>query len=173
MATIIKEGESPINKDNLIAFGKVTGLVSGGIIGAHIAVKMLGKTKPELANSPAVNGAIAAGGIIGAMKMKNPALKLLFLGAGVYGSIKLANSLVKEVSTPGNSGAAGLSGLIPENLKARIRDFLPSLGSLDADPLMYGADEDVNGINLDDVVSGDGFTPYTDVSNGIGSLNLL
>lgn len=148
--------KSGFTMDNLKAWGLASAAAVSGMIVSHVAMKAIKKQDSIL-----VNGGILAAGIGGAMYFKNPWVKLMFLGAAGYGLIRVANIAVKEISAPGDSGAAGLSGLIPETLKSKIRSFLPTLGSTET---LLGED-DLHGMpNLDDV-AGTEDVGYVDVTN--------
>lgn len=158
--------KSGFTMDNFKAWGLASAAAVGGMVVSHVAIKAIKKQDSLL-----VNGGILAAGIGGAMYFKNPWIKLLFLGAAGYGLIRVANIAVKEVTAPGDTGAGGLSGFIPETLKSKIRNFIPSLGS--TENLLMG-DEDLNGMpNLDDVAGVEDIG-YVDVTNepAIGSTML-
>lgn len=120
-----------------IAGVKDLGMVASGMIAAHAIVTM---TKKDTA---IVNGGIAVLGLGVAMKAKNPLVKMLALGASAYGSIKLLNSVTKEVAAPNTT--EGLNGLLPESAKAMIRKFIPTLSGVE------GAEENVSGNDDDDI----------------------
>lgn len=166
MITILSKesiDKSGFTMDNLKAWGLASATAVSGMIVSHIAMKAIKKQDSLL-----VNGGLLAAGIGGAMYFKNPWLKLLFLGAAGYGLIRVANIAVKEVTAPGDTGAGGLSGFIPETIKSKIRNFLPSLGSTET---MLMGDDDLHGMpNLDDV-AGIEDIGYVDVTNqnAIGS----
>ncbi|MBS1635227.1 MAG: hypothetical protein JST26_04835 [Bacteroidetes bacterium] len=168
MLTLISKeaiDKSGFSVDNLKSWGLASVTTVGGMIAAHVALKAIKKQDSLLVNV----GAFGAG-VAGAMFIKNPWVKLLSLGVAGYSLLRLGNIAVKEVAAPGDTGAAGLSGLIPENLKSKIRNFLPSLGS--AETLL--GEDDLNGMpNLDDV-AGTEDIGYTDVTNlnSIGSTML-
>lgn len=123
---------------------KNLGGLAGGMIAAHALLTMTKK------NSAMVNGGVAIVGLGVAMKVKNPTLKMLALGASAYGAIKLLNNVTKEVAAPGT--VEGLNGILPESAKAMIRKFIPTLGEVDE--LLAGhstTDIDLDGLSLDDV----------------------
>lgn len=172
MTTIISKeavASTDLSFDNIKSYAASTGTIVGGMVVAHIALKAIKKQDSLL-----VNGGLVLGGFVGAMKLQNPFLKLLCLGAAGYGTIKVLNIAVKEVAAPGDSGAAGLSGLIPEGIKAKIRGFIPSLGETN----LLGIDDmDMSGIpSMDDEMPTNGVedTTAVDVTNmqGIGSTML-
>lgn len=159
MTSIISKeaiSKSDFSLSNLQSWSLATATAVGGMIVSHVALKAMKKQ-----NSLMVTGGIMVGGILGAMKLQNPWLKVLSLGVAGYGMLRAANIAVKEVTEPGDSGAAGLSGFIPENIKSKIRGFLPSLGSTDETLL---GDEDLQGMpNLDDI-AGTEDVGYVDVT---------
>lgn len=126
-----------------IAGVKDLGMVASGMIAAHAIVTMTKK------DNAMVNGGIAVLGLGVAMKAKNPLVKMLALGASAYGSIKLLNSVTKEVATPNTT--EGLNGLLPESAKAMIRKFIPTLSGVEgAEENVSGNDDEMGDVNLDD-----------------------
>jgi hypothetical protein len=143
MTTIINEKQSSgLSFDNIKTYGASTGTVVAGMVVAHVALKAIKKQDSLL-----INGGLVVGGLVGAMQLQNPWLKLLCLGAAGYGTIKCLNIATKEITAPGDTGAAGLSGLLPESIKAKIRGFIPTLGEV----TLLG-DDDLQGMpSLDDM----------------------
>lgn len=128
---------------------KDLGGLATGMITAHALVTLLKK------DTVIVNAGIALVGLGVGMKVNNPLVKMIGLGAAAYGTIKLVNSLTKEVAAP---GTAGLNGILPENVKSAIRKFLPTLSGMDEfagshndSDDMRGTDEVINNLSLDDV----------------------
>lgn len=157
--------KSDFNAENAKAYGAATGLIVGGFVTAHVATKLIKKTDSIL-----VNGGAALASFAVLMKAKNPYIKLAMLGVCTYSSLRCLNIGIAEVAAPGDSGAAGLSGFIPETIKSKLREYIPTLGgSDDAKNLLgLGNPDDELGFNLDDVSDMGGPTEdvdYVDVSN--------
>lgn len=125
-----------------IAGVKDLGMVASGMIAAHALVTVTKK------DTVLVNGGIAIVGLGVAMKAKNPLVKMLALGASAYGSIKLLNSVTKEVAAPNTT--EGLNGLLPESAKAMIRKFIPTLKGIEGAEENVAGDEDMGDVNLDE-----------------------
>lgn len=162
--------KSDLNVENAKAYAATGGVLMAGFISAHVATKLIKQT-----DSIMVNGGVAITSLALAMKLKNPYAKIALLGVFAYSGLRCINIGIAEVSAPGDSGAAGLSGFIPETIKEKLREYIPSLGgSADVQSLLGlgNADE----YNLDDV-SDMGATEdidYVDMSEqqeiGVGSL---
>lgn len=125
-----------------IAGVKDLGMVASGMIAAHAIVTMTKK------DNAMVNGGIAVLGLGVAMKAKNPLVKMLALGASAYGSIKLLNSVTKEVAAPNTT--EGLNGFLPESAKAMIRKFIPTLSGVEGTEEAISGNDDMEGLSLDD-----------------------
>lgn len=112
-----------------------TGLAIAGLVGGHALSKV------HKQNTPIVNGATCAVGIVGQAFAKPGWLKALLLGLGVYGGVKLANNLsTVAVET------AGLSGL-PDNVKNTIKNIFPTLGEVAGDDEVLNAiEEEIMGL---------------------------
>lgn len=133
METILSkdvQGTKEFDLSKLGVMAASEGTIIGGFIVAHVALKALKKSDDLL-----INGAVAVGGLVGAMLIPNPWLKLVCLGASAYSAIKCLNIGVKAATEPGTAGL----GFIPDNVKAKIRIFLPTLGDAG------------NGIGADDI----------------------
>ncbi|MBX3165585.1 MAG: hypothetical protein KF900_14005 [Bacteroidetes bacterium] len=187
MKQLINKENSGLNTQNAIAYGASFGTMLGGTVAAHIALK-LAKQDKKLA----VNGALALAGLAGAMTLKHPLAKFACLGAASYGALKTLNLAVAEVVAPasaaeGQQGVlAGIGALLPENLKAKVREFLPNIGDIGIGyvaPNLLGEDELLNGalaeLGLDDtkeeILNGIGTeTEFEEVSGvgRVGKLNL-
>lgn len=155
--------KSGFSMENLEAWGLAAVTTVGGMIASHVALKAIKKQ-----DSIIFTGGITIAGVAGAMMLKPRWLKLLSLGVAGYGLLRTANVIVKEATAPGDTGASGLSGLIPESIKLKIRSFLPNLGSTET---LLGED-DLHGMpNLDDVAGIEDIS-YVDVSGqkSIGSM---
>lgn len=149
--------------------GSLAGGVALGIIASHAALNILKKQ-----DSAVVNGVLAAGGLYGAMKVKNPLLKAICAGAAAYGAIKLVNKATAAVATPG--ATEGLAGMLPEGVKDALRKYIPTFAGIDevaglGNPGTNGADDEFNGLSLDD----QGMEGVEDLSNvedfsGVGNL---
>jgi hypothetical protein len=161
--------KSKFDVENAKAYGEVVGLAFAGFIAAHVTAKVVKKTDSLL-----VNGSILAGGFVGAMCLKNPMLKIACIGAAMYGGTRCLAIGVQEVVAPG--ATAGLAGFIPESVKAKLREFIPTLGSMD-DLLGLGNADDEMGAawNLDDAVGNTEDINYTEISSkqGVGSTATL
>lgn len=129
-------------KDEALSSVKDLGGLAGGMIAAHAIVTMTKK------DTPIVNGGIAIVGLVAAMKVKSPLVKMIALGASAYGSIKLLNNLTKEVTN--SESTAGLSGILPESAKAMIRKFMPTLSGMDELAGELSASDELDGLILDD-----------------------
>ncbi len=137
------------------------GAITGGMIAANV-LKVVTKKDSLL-----MNGGIAVAGFAAAALIKQPALKMFFIGASVFGTLRSLSIGVQAVTEPGTEGIAGL---IPENLKEKIRKFIPQLSGADIENLT--GDE----MNLDDVGTID--VPYEEVMdtpsvNGFGDIDKL
>lgn len=168
MTSIIsKEAAAPgFTLEKMEAWGLAAVTTVGGMIAAHVALRAMKKQDNLI-----FTGSAAVAGLAGAIMLKPGWAKLLSLGFAGYGLLRSANVIVQEAAAPGNSGAAGLSGFIPEGIKAKIRSFLPNLGGLGniGDTLL--GDDDLSGMpNLDDVAGVEDIG-YVDVSEqqGIGN----
>lgn len=115
---------------------KDLGLVTLGMIGAHA---IIATTKKD---TLMVNGGIALAGLGVAIKVKNPLIKMLGIGASAYGVIKVLGNVTKEVASPATT--EGLNGILPESAKAMLRKFIPTLSGMDD---MQGADDYMNGMD--------------------------
>lgn len=168
MSTIVSQNtidKSDLNMENAKAYGASGGLIVAGFISAHVATKLIKKT-----DSIIVNGGVAAASLVVAMKVKNPYAKLALLGVFAYSTLRCVNIGVSEVAAPGDAGAAGLSGLIPESVKSKLREYIPTLGGSDdvQNLLGLGNTEEGMGFNLDDVADMGAITEdaeYQDVTN--------
>lgn len=172
MQIISKEAidKSDLNVENAKAYAATGGVLMAGFISAHVATKLIKKT-----DSIVVNGGAAVVSLALAMKLKNPYAKIALLGVFAYSGLRCLNIGIAEVAAPGDTGMEGLSGLIPETIKAKLREYIPTLGGADdiQNLLGLGNTED-EAYNLDDV-SDMGTTEdadYEDVSDQqeLGSL---
>jgi hypothetical protein len=128
MSTIISADavkNSGLSFDNVKSYASATGLLAAGFVVAHAGLKLLKQD-----NNWMVSAGLTAVSFAVAMYVPNPYVKLALLGVAVYGGLKTVAIGVREVTAPANTGAGGLSGFIPETLKAQIRNYIPSLGSL-------------------------------------------
>jgi len=144
VATKTAKSFMPTGKEAMDA-GKDLGAILGGMIGAHAVVALTKK------DTPLVNGGLLVVGSLAAMKVKNPLLRMLSLGAAAYGGIRLINNGVKVVAAPETT--EGLNGILPESAKALIRKFIPTLSGLEelaGEEDFSGGDDDINGLSLDD-----------------------
>lgn len=155
---------SKFTLENLETWGLAAVTTVGGMLVSHVALKAIKKQDNWIAT-----GCTTVAGIAGAIFIKNGWLKLFSLGVAGYGLIRTANIAVKEATEPGTT--QGLAGLIPETIKAKIRSFLPTLGSTSETLL---GDDDLSGMpNLDDIagVEDVGYVDVTD-QKGIGATML-
>lgn len=142
-ATVAKTKSLVPTTQKMIAGAKDLGGVALGIIASHA---LLNIAKQQ--NNTMVNGALAVGGFYGAMKVKNPLLKALCIGAGAYGTIKLLGKATNAVSTPGST--EGLSGVLPEKVKTALRQYIPTFAGLEEVAGTDGFDGD-DDLSLDDL----------------------
>lgn len=165
MTSIIsKEAAAPgFTIEKMESWGLAAVTTVGGMIAAHVALRAMKKQ-----DSLIFTGSAAVAGIAGAIMLKPGWLKLLSLGFAGYGLLRSANVMVQEVTSPGSNGAAGLSGFIPEGIKAKIRSFLPNLGGLGSIGDTLLGEDDLSGMpNLDDVAGVEDIG-YVDVSEQQG-----
>ncbi len=138
METAVKQtkaGLMPTGEEALKGV-KDLGMVALGMLGAHA---VLVATKKD---TLIVNGSIALVGLGVAIKVKNPLIKMLGIGASAYGVIKVLGNAVKEVAAPATT--EGLNGILPESAKAMLRKFIPTLSGMDdmsGDDYMNGIDD--------------------------------
>lgn len=128
MSTIISADalkNSGLSFDNVKSYASATGLLAAGFVVAHAGLKLIKQDQSLIAAAGLTVASFGA-----AMYVPNPYAKLALLGIAVYGGLKTLAMGVKEVTAPANTGAGGLSGFIPETVKAQIRSYIPSLGSL-------------------------------------------
>lgn len=140
--------------------------VTGGLIAGHIAQKAFIKKDSTL-----IHGGMAAGGLVLATICKNDMLRMGFLGLSAYGTIRLIHKTVAPAvsAAPASPAAAmygveGIDGFLPESLKSKIRQFVPSIGNTDYE--MMGTDEaDLTGY---EELTGDDDLGDDDLSGYIG-----
>lgn len=138
---------------------KDLGGVALGIIASHAVLNIAKKQDSAL-----FNGALAVGGFYGVMKVKNPFLKALCLGAGAYGALKLVGKATNAVSTPG--ATEGLAGMLPEGVKSALRKYIPTFSGVEE---LASPEEN---LSLDDQGT-DGFRePSSPAIEGMGEINL-
>jgi len=140
---------SGLSFDNVKSYASATGLLAAGMLVAHNALKLV-----KMQDSILANGALCVASFGAAMMVKNPLAKLGLLGITVFTGLKTIALAAKEVTAPGNTGANGLSGLVPESIKPKIQAIFPSFGNVEASYDNIGSYEDVGEINLDDNVNG-------------------
>ncbi len=149
--------------------------VTGGLIAGHIAQKALIKKDSTL-----VHGGMAAGGLALATICKNDFLRMGFLGLAAYGTIRMLHKTVapavSAVAAPAAAmyGVEGIDGFLPESLKSKIRQFVPSIGNTEYE--MSGYDEaQMTGyeeLTGDDDLSGDddmGYIGDAEEMSGFGN----
>lgn len=122
------------------------GSIAGGMVAANVLVKV---AKQD--NLP-VNGLIAVGGLIGACVMKkNSALKMLVLGASVFGAMRCLTIGVSSANS-----LLGASGILPEGIKEKISQYLPQLNGIGnpENEIDINLDDDVNTIDIPHEVMG-------------------
>jgi len=136
--------------------GSEVGGVALGIMASHAVINLIKKQDSLL-----VNGAVFAGGAIGAMKVKNPFFKALCVGACVYGGLKLINKATAAVSTPG--ATEGLAGMLPESVKSALRKFVPTFAGID-EVSGLGNTDDMEGLSLDDQGNGESMNRDEDLN---------
>lgn len=178
-----KKIEDGFSMEALESYGLGGGAIFGGFIVANIANTLINKARKKTDDSILISGGMAAGGLVGAMAIPNKYAKLACLGLMTYGLAKTASIALKEVTAPaadptaapGTPGAAsGLAGLLPETLKAKLRSYIPTIGSVDQ---LIGDDmngDDVNGDefgNLDEMINGtDDINGNEEQTYGVGSV---
>jgi hypothetical protein len=138
-------GFSTPSAKEILDGAKDLGALAAGMSAAHILVTAVKK------DNWMVNGGIAIAGLGVAVTIKNPIVRMIGLGAAAYGTIKLINSGVKEVATPGTT--EGLNGILPEKAKAMLRRFIPTLSGMDEAAGTSGlgnTDDEFSGLSLDD-----------------------
>jgi len=145
------------------------GAITGGMIAANM-LRVVTK-KDDLV----LNGSLAVAGFAGASMIKQPALKMLCLGASIFGTLRCLTIGVQTVTDPGTQGIAGL---IPDSIKEKIKQFVPQLSGMDDDNFSGDDMENLTGdeVNLDDVGTID--VPYEEVKDtysmsGLGDVEKL
>lgn len=148
MKAITQGADSGLSFDNAKSYVSATGLLAAGFLVAHNGLRLI-----KMQNSMLANVGLTAVAVAGAMYVSNPWLKLALIGVAAYAGVKTLSLAVAEAAAPGANGLGGFSGMIPEGVKAQIRAFLPTFGSV-------GEYDEINGndgtgdINLDEHVSG-------------------
>ena len=145
MKAITAGAGSGLNFDNAKSYASATGLLAAGFLVAHNGLRLI-----KMQDNMLVNLGVTAGAIAGAMYVENPWLKLALIGVAAYTGVKTLSLAVAEVAAPGASGMNGISGMIPEGVKANIRKFLPTFGSVGEYDEMNGNTDEVGDVNLDE-----------------------
>lgn len=163
--TVAKTKNLVPTKQEMISGVKDLGGVALGIIASHAVLNIAKKQ-----DSAVFNGVLAVGGLYGAMKVRNPFLKALCLGAGAYGAIKLVGKATSAVTTPG--ATEGLAGVLPEEVKSALRKYIPTFSGVDevagGEELLAG-DED---LSLDDAGMEGYDEPSSPSIEGFGNVGL-
>lgn len=132
-ATTATKSFLPTGKEAISEVKNLGGLV-GGMIAANALLKLTKK------DNAMINGGIAVVGLLAAIKVSNPTLKMVALGVSALGTIKLLNNI------------------LPESAKALIGKFIPTLSGADDeayhgmdDENYRGIDKELEGLSLDDL----------------------
>lgn len=164
MKAITQSADSGLSFDNAKSYLSATGLLAAGFLIAHNGLRLIKMQDNVLANL-----GVTAVAIAGAMYVTNPWLKLAMIGVAAYAGVRTLSLAVKEVAAPGTSGFAGISGFIPEGIKANIRSFLPTFGSVgEYDSAISG---EMGEVDLDAPVNGFGEAEL--LGEGMGENELL
>ena len=145
MKAITQGADSGLSFDNAKSYVSATGLLAAGFLVAHNGLRLVKMQDNMLANL-----GLTAAAVAGAMYVSNPWLKLALIGVAAYAGVKTVSLAVAEVAAPGASGLNGISGMIPEGVKANIRKFLPTFDSVGEYDEMSGADDEMGDVNLDE-----------------------
>lgn len=151
MKTIVTGASSGLSFDNAKSYVSSAGLLAAGFLVAHNGLRLM-----KMQDNVVANLGLTAAAIAGAMYLENPYLKLALIGVAAYSGVKTLSLATKAVTeAPAGAGGLGfISGMIPEGVKSKIREFLPTFGSVgesDYDSISgegIGADS----INLDEHV---------------------
>ena len=95
------------------------GLLLGVILG-NVAVKM------DKKNGMIFPIGLLAAGILGATVFKNSFLKMIALGIGVLGTLKLINKVAAVETTEATNGLLGFK--LPESVRNVLQKYVPNLG---------------------------------------------
>lgn len=169
MKAITQSADSGLNFENAKSYASATGLLAAGFLVAHNGLRLI-----KMQDSLLANLGLTAVAVAGAMQIENPWVKLALIGVAAYAGVKTLSLAVKEVTAPGDKGAAGLSGFIPESVKGKVRAFLPTFGSV-------GEFDQINGTGGTDGVDdiGDLDEPLHNIGNddnkllGMGEVDLI
>lgn len=145
MKAITHGADSGLSFDNAKSYVSATGLLAAGFLVAHNGLRLIKMQDNMLANL-----GLTAAAVAGAMYVSNPWLKLALIGVAAYAGVKTVSLAVAEVAAPGVTGLGGFSGMIPEGVKANIRKFLPTFGSVGEYDEMNGNTDEVGDVNLDE-----------------------
>lgn len=145
MKAITHGADSGLSFDNAKSYVSATGLLAAGFLVAHNGLRLVKMQDNMLANL-----GLTAAAVAGAMYVSNPWLKLALIGVAAYAGVKTVSLAVAEVAAPGASGLNGISGMIPEGVKANIRKFLPTFGSVGEYDEMNGDGDEMGDVNLDE-----------------------
>ncbi len=151
----------PTGKEAIEA-GKTVGGIALGIIAGHAAVNMVGKI-----NTPIGHGILAAGGFYGAMKVKNPLLKMACAGVAVYGTLRLAGKATAVAA----ESTSGIAGMIPESVKSALKKFIPTIAGVEEVAGLNGGDFGTVDIDDQGAAGTDGAEDAT--IEGLGATTLL
>lgn len=150
MKTIVTGASSGLSFDNAKSYASSVGLLAAGFLVAHNGLRLI-----KMQNNVLVNLGVTAGAIAGAMYVSNPLLKLALIGVAAYAGMKTVSLSVAEVVAPGAAGLGGFSGMIPEGIKSKVREFLPTFGSVgEYDEFNGEGTGDLSNVNLDEHISG-------------------
>ena len=171
--------EERFSMEALESYGLAGATIAGGVVVGNIINTLVNKARKKDEDSIIVSGAMAVGGLAGAMLIPNKWAKFACLGVMTYGVVKSAAIGVKEVTAAAPADATvathGLAGLLPESIKAKLRGYIPNIGSVDQ---LIG-DEQMNGGGtgsdtdfgfLDEPINGDEEIKGTEDFAAIGSV---
>jgi hypothetical protein len=171
--------EEGFSMEALESYGLAGATVAGGIVVGNILNTLVNKARKTDQDSIMVSGGMAVAGLAGAMLIPNKWAKLASLGIMSYGIVKSAAIGVKEVTAPVDPTAApgapghsaGLAGLLPESIKAKLRGYIPNIGSIDqliGDEAQMSGTEDFG--TLDEIINGTEEVSGSEEQAGIGSV---
>ena len=155
------QDKSGLSFDNAISYASATGLVSLGMLVAHNATRLMNKQ-----NSLIANFGVFGVGLVGAMFIKHPLVKLGMIGMCAFGGVKTIGLLTNVATTP---GATNGLGFIPDSVKTKIRQFVPTLGAVDVPFEMISGAPEPSRVELDEPIQGLYDEPKEESVNGLGA----
>ena len=130
------------------SYSAALGLTLGGMIAGHLINKGVNKVRKTEEDNVLITGGMALSGLAGFIYLKPWWAKFLALGAASYYGLRTANIGLKAVSDATSTN--GLAGLLPETVKAKIREYIPSLGDVSDKLASAENSSDFGDINFDD-----------------------